>query len=151
MDREKERDLFCQIEKKNLCSKNPKFKFNFLRLVSNMKLNQIPVFFYIFTDSGCHRVKMLTAWLIDLPTFFYSPTRATRDIVMKDDDLEEVKTVYMAILELDWVLPHSGFGATLNPINVKKIDPSPMLYSRHANFFLLPDLYPPLMNIYGSC
>ena len=41
---------------------------------------------------------MLIDCLIDLPTFFYNPTRDTRDIVVKGDELEEVKTVYKAIL-----------------------------------------------------
>ena len=57
---------------------------------------------------------MLIDCLIDLPTFFCSPTRATRDIVMMVDELEEVKTFEKAILELGWVMSHSGFGCTLN-------------------------------------
>ena len=73
--------------------------------------------------SGRHRVKKLLAWLLDLPTFSSSPTRATKDIVVEGDKLEEVKTVSKAILEPGWVMPHSGFGATLNPDCLKKIDP----------------------------
>ena len=49
--------------------------------------------------SGCHRVKRL----IDLPTFSYSQTRATRDIVVEGnelEELEEVNTLWNAILEL---------------------------------------------------
>ena len=41
--------------------------------------------------------------LIDLPTFSYSPTRANRDIVVEGnelEELEEVKTLWKAILEL---------------------------------------------------
>ena len=41
--------------------------------------------------------------LIVLPTFSYSPSRATRDIVVEGNDLEEleeVKTLRKAILEL---------------------------------------------------
>ena len=41
--------------------------------------------------------------MIDLPTFSYSPTRATRDIVVEGnelEELEEVKTLWKAILEL---------------------------------------------------
>ena len=43
--------------------------------------------------SGRHRVKILIDCLLALPTFSYSPTRATRDIVVEGDELEEVKTV----------------------------------------------------------
>ena len=50
---------------------------------------------YLFIESkGC---------LIDLPNFSYSPTRATRDIVVEGnelEELEEVKTLWKAILEL---------------------------------------------------
>ena len=41
--------------------------------------------------------------LLALPTFSYSPTRATRDIVVEGnelDELEEVKTIKKAIPEL---------------------------------------------------
>ena len=38
--------------------------------------------------------------LIDLPTFSYCPTRATRDIVVEGNELEEVKPLRKAILEL---------------------------------------------------
>ena len=38
--------------------------------------------------------------LTDLPTFSYSPTRAARDIVMEVEEVEKVKTLYKAILEL---------------------------------------------------
>ena len=38
--------------------------------------------------------------LLALPTFSYSPTRATRDIVVEGDELEEVKTIKKTILEL---------------------------------------------------
>ena len=44
--------------------------------------------------------KCLLGPLIALPTFSYSPTRATRDIVMEGDELEEVKTIKKTILEL---------------------------------------------------
>ena len=63
---------------------------------------------------GCisqNRVKIMIAWLLALPTFSFSPTKATRDIVMEGDELnvlEEVKTIRKTILELGWVMPHSG-------------------------------------------
>ena len=47
--------------------------------------------------------KCLLDPLIALPTFSYSPTRATRDIVIEGDELDElkeVKTIKKAILEL---------------------------------------------------
>ena len=47
---------------------------------------------------------------------------------MKGDELdeqEEVKRVLKAILELGLVMPHSGFGATLNPDPLKRFDPPP--------------------------
>ena len=48
-------------------------------------------------------------------------------------------------------MPHSGFGATLNPDQLQKFDPPPPSFFRHSNFFLLNDLLgSPLMNIYGS-
>ena len=47
-------------------------------------------------------------------------------------------------------MPHSGFGATLNPVPLKNLPPTQVLYFRHAKFFLLNDLYPPIMNICGS-
>ena len=50
------------------------------------------------------------------------------DIIVKDDELEEVKTVYKAILEIDWVMPHSGFGATLNPVPLKNLPPTQVLF-----------------------
>ena len=77
--------------------------------------------------SGRHRVRLL-----DLLTFSYSPTRATRDIVVEGNELKElveVKTLWKAILELSWVMPHSGFGATLKPDPLGKFDPP-------SNFFL---------------
>ena len=43
--------------------------------------------------SGRHRVKILIDCLIDLPAFSYSPTKATRDIVVEDFDLEELEEV----------------------------------------------------------
>ena len=43
---------------------------------------------------------MLLDCLLALPTFSYSPIRATRDIVVVGDELEEVKKVKRAILEL---------------------------------------------------
>ena len=45
---------------------------------------------YLFIESkGC---------LIDLPNFSYSPTRATRDIVVRVNELEEVKLGSMQVL-----------------------------------------------------
>ena len=68
---------------------------------------------------------------------------------MEGNELEEVKTVYKAILELDGVMRHSGFGQP-RPLK-KNLTPHPIfiLDFSHARFFLLNDLYPPLMNIYG--
>ena len=51
---------------------------------------------------------------------------------MKGDELdeqEEVKRALKAILELGLVMPHSGFGATLDPDPLKKIDPLPNFFS----------------------
>ena len=91
--------------------------------------------------SGRHRVKILPAclidWLIALPTFSYSRTRATRDIIVEGDELEEleeVKTIKKTILELGWVMPHSGFGATLNPDPLKKNFPPPKFFFSHSKF-----------------
>ena len=82
--------------------------------------------------------------LIDLPTFSYSPTRTTRDIVMEGNELEEIeeiKTLWKAILELCWVMPHSDFGATLNPDHLRKFDPPPkFFFFKHSKVFLLNDL-----------
>ena len=49
----------------------------------------------IFTTAAHLAVVVLESksCLIDLPTFSYSLTRATRDIDVEDDDLKEVKTV----------------------------------------------------------
>ena len=82
--------------------------------------------------------KILIDCLIALPTFSYSPIRAPRDIVVKDDEQEEVKRVLKAILELGSVMSHSGFGATLDPL--RKFDPPPKFFFRHCKFFLLIDL-----------
>ena len=105
-----------------------------LKLVHSIFHDRCPL------GSGHHRVKILIACLIacllDSPTFSYSPARAYGDIVVEGDVLEEVKTIKKTILELIWVMPHSGFGATLNP------DPSKKLLN-----CLLGS---PLMNIYGS-
>ena len=43
------------------------------------------------------------------------------DIVVEGDKLEEVKTVYKAILELGLVMPLSGFGVTLNSYPIKNL------------------------------
>ena len=78
-----------------------------------------------------------------MPTFSYSPTRAPRDIVLKGNELneqEEVKRVLKTILELGLVMPHSGFGATLNP------DPFSGRVSRFAEVFR--DIFP--QDEYGS-
>ena len=49
-------------------------------------------------------------------------------------------------------MPHSGFGATLNPDPLRKFDPPPkFFFFRHSKFFLLNNLLGfPLMSIYGS-
>ena len=72
--------------------------------------------------SGGHRVKNL-ACLIDLPTFSKSLSRVTGDIVGEVDELKKVKTLLKAIPELGWVMPHSGFGTTLNPTHLNKFAP----------------------------
>ena len=36
-------------------------------------------------------------------------------------------------------MPHSGFGATLNPDQLQKFDPPPPSFFRHSNFFQLDD------------
>ena len=69
--------------------------------------------------------------MLDLPTFSYSSTRPTKDIVGEGDELEEVKTIEKAILELGSVMPHSGSGAILNPDPLKKFDPAPKFFFQH--------------------
>ena len=98
--------------------------------------------------SGRHRDKMLIALFAH---FFLQPNQSYLGYCRRGDELEEVKTVYEAILELDSVIPHSGFGATLNPVPLKKFDPPPKFYFRHAKFFLLNDLQPQVMALQQSC
>ena len=69
-----------------------------------------PKFSYIlFTTAARWRVVVIESksclldCLLDLPTFSYIPTKATRDIVVEGDELdvlEEVKTRKKTILEL---------------------------------------------------
>ena len=57
---------------------------------------------FVIESKSC-LLDCLIACLLDLPTFSYSPTRATRDIVVEGnelEELEEVKTLWKAILEL---------------------------------------------------
>ena len=57
---------------------------------------------------------------------------------MKGNELneqEEVKRVLKAILELGLVMPHSGFGATLDPDPLKKFDPPTKFFPDTPNFF----------------
>ena len=65
-----------------------------------------PKFSYIlFTTAARWRVVVIESksCLLDLPTFSYSPTTATRDIIVEGDELdvlEEAKTIKKTILEL---------------------------------------------------
>ena len=51
------------------------------------------------------------------------------------DEQEEVKRALKAILELGLVMPHSGFGATLDPDPLKKFDPPTKFFPDTPNFF----------------
>ena len=68
---------------------------------------------------------------------------------MEGDELEEVKTIEKAILELGSVMPHSGSGAILNPDPLKKFDPAPKFLFQTLKIFLLNDLLGYPLNIYG--
>ena len=47
-------------------------------------------------------------------------------------------------------MPHSGFGATLNPDPLRKFDPHPSFFLQTLQIFLLNNLLGfPLMSIYG--
>ena len=83
--------------------------------------------------SGRHRDKILLAWLI-CPLFPIDQLELRRDIVVKGDELQEVKTVKKTNLELGWVMPHSAFGATLNPDPSKNFTPHPNFFSDTPNF-----------------
>ena len=75
--------------------------------------------------------KILLDCLLALPNFSYSPTRAPRDIVLKGEEFneqEEVKRVLRTILELGLVMPHLGFGATLDPDPFKKFTHHPIFF-----------------------
>ena len=57
---------------------------------------------------------------------------------MKGDELneqEEVKRALKTILELGLVMPHSGFGATLDPDPLKRNNPTPNFYQTLQIYF----------------
>ena len=98
-------------------------------------------------SSGRHRVKTLIwfpfysihlaklkpclhtyAWcLLASLTSYHNLTRVTGDIVLGVNELKEVKTLYVAFLELGWLMPRSGSGATPNidPLEKDFLPPPP--------------------------
>ena len=133
-------NIFWYLNKKhpNLCFKCFQQKKSYFLLYLKIFVGNVGMRHTFSQPLPVKESKCLLDPLIALPTFSYSPTRATRDIVVEGNELEEVKTLWKAILELGWVMPHSGFGATLNPDPLRKFDPPSKFFSSDTpNFFYL--------------